>query len=95
MAVNSLYSIVKSPLVTEKSSQDIGLGKYSFVVDKSANKIQIRKAIEKIYKVKVKKVSTGIVKPKPKKIRWDQPGKTSAWKKAIVTLQKGYEIKIA
>ncbi|MCF7873251.1 MAG: 50S ribosomal protein L23 [Candidatus Omnitrophica bacterium] len=95
MALSSLYSVVKMPLVTEKSNRDIALGKYSFNVDKSANKIQIRKAIEKIYKVKVKKVSTEIVKGKPKKIRWDQPGKTSAWKKAVVTLKKGYEIKIS
>lgn len=94
MALESLYSVIKAPLVTEKSNRDVALGKYCFEVDKTANKIQIRKAIEKIYKVKVKKVATEIVKGKPKKIRWDQPGKTSAWKKAIVTLQKGHEIKI-
>lgn len=94
MALESLYSVIKAPLVTEKSNRDIGLGKYCFEVDKNANKIQIRKAVEKIYKVKVKKVATEIVKGKPKKIRWDQPGKTSAWKKAVVTLQKGHEIKI-
>lgn len=94
MALGSLYSLIKAPLVTEKSNRDIALGKYCFKVDKAANKIEIRKAIEKIYKVKVKKVATEIVKGKPKKIRWDQPGRTSDWKKAVVTLQKGYEIKI-
>ncbi|MCF7916414.1 MAG: 50S ribosomal protein L23 [Candidatus Omnitrophica bacterium] len=94
MALGSLYSIIKAPLVTEKSNRDIALGKYCFEVDKAANKIEIRKAIEKIYKVKVKKVATENVKGKPKKIRWDQPGRTPDWKKAVVTLQKGYEIKI-
>jgi large subunit ribosomal protein L23 len=95
MDLGFLYSIIKAALVTEKSNRDIALGKYSFKVAKEANKIEIAKAIEKIYKVKVKKVSTEIVKGKAKKIRWDQPGKTSSWKKAVVTLKKGYQIEIS
>lgn len=95
MDLNLLYSIIKRPLLTEKSNQDIAMGKYSFEVAKSANKIQIRRAVEKIYNVKVKKVSSEIVKGKTKKIRWDQPGKTSSWKKAIVTVKEGYEIKFS
>ncbi|MCF7874638.1 MAG: 50S ribosomal protein L23 [Candidatus Omnitrophica bacterium] len=95
MALGFLYSIIKAALVTEKSNRDIALGKYSFKVAKEANKIEIAKAIETIYKVKVKKVSTEIVKGKAKKIRWDQPGKTSSWKKAVVTLKKGYQIEIS
>lgn len=95
MDLGSIYSLIKAPLVTEKSNRDISIGKYTFRVAKNANKIQIRNSIEKIYKVKVKKISTEIVKGKPKKIRWDQPGRTSDWKKAIVTLKEGYEIKIS
>ncbi len=95
MDLGGIYSIVKRPLVTEKTNREIAQGRYTFEVAKDANKIEIRKAIEKIYKVKIKKVSSGIVKGKTKKIRWDQPGKTSAWKKAVVTLKKGYEIKFS
>ncbi len=95
MDLGSIYSVIKRPLVTEKSNRDVAAGKYSFEVAKSANKVQIRKAIEAIYKVKVKKVSSEIVKGRVKRIRWDQPGKTSSWKKAIVTLHEGQEIKLS
>ncbi len=95
MDLGLIYSLIKAPLVTEKSNRGISIGKYTFRVAKNANKIQIRNSIEKIYKVKVKKISTEIVKGKPKKIRWDQPGRTSNWKKAIVTLKEGHEIKIS
>lgn len=95
MDLNLLYSIIKRPLVTEKTNRDVAIGRYSFEVAKFANKIQIRKAVEKVYGVKVKSVSSAVVKGKTKKIRWDQPGKTSSWKKATVTLKKGYEIKFS
>lgn len=95
MGLNSIFSVIKRQLVTEKSNRGIAKRRYSFEVAKTANKIQIRKAVEEFYKVKVKKVSTRAVKGKPKKIRWDQPGRTSSWKKATVTLQPGQEIKIS
>ena len=56
--------------------------------------IEIKNAIEKVYNVKVKDVSSLIVKGKTKRVRWNQPGKTVAWKKAIITLKKGFEIKL-
>lgn len=92
--VNNIYSILKHPLISEKASKDAALGKYVFVVDNNANAIEIKKAVEKLYKVKVLKVNTSIVKGKIKRVRFNQPGKTSNWKKAIITLKKGFEIKL-
>jgi len=92
--VKSIYSIIKSPLVTEKSARDSVLRKYAFWVDKVANKVQIKRAVEKIYNVKVVKTSSLMVKGKMKKLRFNQAGKTASWKKAIVTLKEGFEIKI-
>ncbi len=92
--IKSIYSVIKSPLLTEKSNREMGFGKYAFWVDKESNKIEIKMAVEKVYNVKVEKIATMVVKGKMKKIRANQPGKTSSWKKAIVTLKKGFEIKI-
>ena len=92
--VKSIYSIIKSPLVTEKSARDSVLRKYAFWVDKDANKVQIKRAIEKIYKVKAVKTSVLMVKGKTKRLRFNQAGKTASWKKAIITLREGFEIKI-
>lgn len=92
--VKSVYSIIKSPIVTEKSARDSALRKYTFKVDRDANKIEIKRAIEKIYKVKVARTSAMMVKGKTKRLRSNQAGKTVDWKKAIVTLREGFEIKI-
>ena len=92
--INNSYSILKHPLVSEKASKDAALGKYVFVVSNNANAIEIKKAVEKIYKVKVLKVNTAVIKGKIKRVRHNQPGKTSDWKKAIITLKKGFEIKL-
>lgn len=88
------YSIIKSPLITEKSSRQVAYRKYCFWVDKGANKIQIKRAIEKVYNVKVSNVASMMVKGKTKKVKWNQPGKTASWKKAVVTLREGSEIKL-
>ena len=69
------------------------LNKYLFWVDSKANKVEIRKAVESIYKVKVDGVNTLIVKGKPKRVRYAM-GKTSDWKKAIVNLKQGEKIDI-
>jgi len=95
MAINkNIYSIIKSPLITEKSTRNSVYRQYAFLVDVSANKIDIKKAIEKIYNVKVEKISSLIVKGRMKRLRGNQSGKTTAWKKAIATLKEGNEIKI-
>lgn len=92
--VKSIYSIIKSPVVTEKTAQNSVYRKHTFRVDKQANKVEIKRAVEKIYKVKVEKVSALTVKGKTKRLRSNQAGKTVSWKKAVITLRPGFEIKI-
>lgn len=91
----SSYDIIKALLTTEKSNlSHQPKGKYLFLVDKSANKPQIRNAVEEIYKVKVKDVNTFISRGKLKRVRY-QFGRTSFSKKAIVTLKAGQKIEVA
>ena len=92
--MKTLFSVIKAPLVTEKSTRQTVNRKYVFLVDKSANKVEIKKALESIYKIKVEKISSMIVKGKMKRIRNKQPGLTLDWKKAVVTLKAGHEIKL-
>jgi large subunit ribosomal protein L23 len=91
---DSPHDILKSLLRTEKGTRLVAENKYVFWVDKKANKIQISKAVEDVYKVNVISVNTSIVKPKPKRVRF-KLGKTSAWKKALVTLKSGDTIEMA
>ncbi len=102
------YSIIKRPLITEKSMNAAALGKYAFEVDLGANKIEIAEAIETIFntdkknkKVEVVKVNTLRVKGKAKygEVRSNRGsrrtvGRTSDWKKAYVTLKPGQRIDI-
>ena len=92
--MTSIYSVIKSSLITEKTTRLAPERKYFFRVNKRSNKIEIKRSVEKIYRVKVENVATITIKGKTKRLRWNQPGKTSSWKKAIVTLKKGYDIKI-
>jgi len=87
------YTIVKKPRITEKATALAAGNAYTFEVAPDANKIEIRQAIEKLFKVKVAKVRTVNVKGKPKRVRmvW---GQTADWKKAIVTLQEGHRIDV-
>lgn len=88
-------TIIKRLLRTEKGSLlSEKAGKYSFQVDTNANKIEIKKAVEVLYKVKVKRVNTQCVPGKPKTLRRNL-GYTPDWKKAIVTLQSGQKIDLA
>jgi len=86
--------IVKGMLRTEKGAILLPLKKYLFWVDKKANKIEIRKAVEDIYKVKVGSVNTAIVPGKAKRVRY-AAGYTPDWKKAVVTLKEGSKIDVA
>ena len=67
--------IIIAPVVTEKSNDELQQGKYTFKVNKKATKVEIAKAVEKLFEVKVLKVNTMTVQ-----------GKTPDWKKAIVTI---------
>ena len=86
-------SIIVSPLRTEKGTGLLPLNKYMFWVNKKSNKIEIKYAVEEIYKVKVAKVNTSTVRGKLKRVRYIQ-GKTADWKKAVVTLVQGHKIDI-
>ena len=85
-------SVLKKPLVTEKVSALNGKGKYGFIVNAVANKVEIKKAIEKQYGVNVEKVNTMNVMGKLK-TRYTKAGVLSgrrpSYKKAIVTLAEG------
>lgn len=87
----SAYDIIKKPLLSEKSYATIPEKKYTFVVDLNATKVQIRQAVEEIFKVKVQRVNTLVVKGKKKTQNTKQGrsvGRTSDYKKAIVWLTK-------
>lgn len=92
--IKSFYSVIKSPLITEKSSVAQSFRQYAFSVDPRANKVEIKKAVEKLYNVKVAKVQSMVVKGTVKRVRANQSGVTPAWKKAIVSLREGFEIKL-
>lgn len=91
--MNNPYDIIRKPVVTEKSMQMMEENKYTFIVDMRANKPEIRKAIEELFKVKVDKVRTTRVKGKPKRLR-NSVGRTPDVKKAIVTLSEGEKIEL-
>ena len=77
--------VIIKPIVTEKSSESLQDGKYTFKVNKKATKVEIAKAVEKLFEVKVLKVNTISVKGKEKRVG-AHTGFTSDWKKAIVTI---------
>lgn len=87
------YSVVKTLIRTEKGTTLGSFNKYLFCVDSDANKIEIKKAIEEIFKVKVESVNTLFVRGKKKRIRYKE-GMTPDWKKAIVTLKEGHKIEV-
>ena len=89
--MNSSYGILNALLRTEKGSSQASQNKVLFSVSKHANKIQIKKAVEDVYKVKVLNVNTIVMAGKLKRVRVKQ-GLTPDWKKAVVTLKEGQKI---
>ena len=87
-----VYKVLKRPITTEKSSSmSARLRQYVFEVDKGANKLQVKEAVERIFKVKVTSVNLLTVPGKPR--RWGRyESHAPAWKKAIVTLAPGDSI---
>lgn len=92
--MKSAYEIIERPLITEKSVSGAADGKYTFRVSKTANKIEIAKAVEEVFNVKVDNVNTLTVKGKKKRVGKHPEGKTADWKKAFVTLKPGFKIEI-
>lgn len=85
--------ILKRPVITEKSMSLLGDNKYTLIVDPNANKVEIKKAVEELFKVKVKKVNTMRIKGKVKRVR-NIVGRRPDVKKAIVTLKEGDKIEL-
>ena len=83
--------IIKAPVITEKSEIARSEGKYTFKCDPRATKLEIKEAIEKIFKVKVTGIRTINVKPKKRRVG-RYTGLTNRTKKAIVTLEEGQTI---
>jgi len=93
----SLHSadIILRPVISEKSMDLTRIGKYTFAVHVDANKLQIKHAVEELFKVKVLDVNVSTTKPKEKRRgtrRGRIVGYTSAWRKAVVTVAAGDKI---
>ena len=80
------YDIIKRPIITEQSMADTEMKRYTFEVAKSANKIEIAKAVEQIFGVKVAKVNTVNYDGKMKRQGYGRAGRRASYKKATVTL---------
>ncbi|MFZ5800130.1 MAG: 50S ribosomal protein L23 [Candidatus Omnitrophota bacterium] len=88
-----VFDIIKTLIRTEKGTVHEAGGKYQFWVNKGATKPEIKKAVEKLYKVKVERVNAMVVPGKLRRVR-TIAGKTPDWKKAIVTLKEGNKIEV-
>ena len=86
--MRTAYDIVIRPIITEQSMEDMDIKKYVFEVAKDANKVEIAKAIEEIFDVRVIKVNTMNVKGKEKRTGAYPKGYTKDWKKAIIKLSE-------
>jgi large subunit ribosomal protein L23 len=89
------FDVIKTVRLTEKGTrQGEKYNQYTVVADRRATKPQIRAAVQELFKVKVTKVNTLNVRGKARRQRTAQAGKTSDWKKAIVTLKDGDKISL-
>jgi large subunit ribosomal protein L23 len=87
-----MYDIIKGPLITEKATiQKEESNQLTFEVDRGANRVEIRQAVEKLFNVRVEKVRTMQMKGKFKRMGRSL-GKRRDWKKAVVTLAEGHKV---
>ena len=91
ISLDQAYEIIKKPITTEKSTNLQQFNQYSFIVSKNSNSSEIKNAIEAIFKVKVSKVNTSILRGKGKTFK-GQYGFRKDTKRAIVTLNEGNTI---
>ena len=91
ISLERAYDIIKKPITTEKSTNLQQFNQYSFIVSKNSNSFEIKEAIEKIFKVKVNKVNTSILRGKGKTFK-GKFGFRKNTKRAIVTLNEGNTI---
>jgi large subunit ribosomal protein L23 len=87
------FGIIMRPLITEKAQIQTGLNKYAFEVDKRANKMQIKEAVEVAFNVRVDSVNTAMMKGKSKRYG-RRESRLPDWKKAVVTLAPGEKIEL-
>ena len=80
------YDVIVRPVISERSMAAVADKKYVFEVATAAGKIEIKKAVEEAFGVKVAKVNTMIVPGKAKRMGAARPGRTKEWKKAVVQL---------
>jgi large subunit ribosomal protein L23 len=92
-ALHTLNVLIR-PLITEKATRLHGDSKYCFEVQKHANKVQVKDAVEKGFDVKVSHVNVMIMKGKPKRVRGNRVVTSPTWKKAVVTLKEGYKLEL-
>jgi large subunit ribosomal protein L23 len=86
------YDVLRRPIVTEKSSfQSENLNRYTFEVDVRANKLQVKEAVEKVFRVNVVAINVMRVRGKRRRLGRIQ-GRTKDWKKAVVTIRSGQTI---
>lgn len=81
------YDIIRRPIISEQSMEGAQFKCYTFEVDKRSNKIEIKKAVEEIFGVKVAKVNTLNMQGKEKRQGAQPKGRRPSWKKAMVTLK--------
>ena len=90
------FDAIKTVRVTEKGArQSEKYNQYTVVADPRATKLDIRRAVQELFKVKVVKVNTSNVRGKLRRQRTAAEGRTNRWKKAIVTLKEGDKISLA
>jgi len=90
--VKNIYDVIRKPMVTEKGTRlKEEMNKIILKVDPEANKLEIKAAVESVFKVKVKEVTTMNFKGKKKRLGQRQ-GVRSDWKKAVVTLAEGEKV---
>ncbi len=86
-----LYDVLVRPIITEKSSKAAELNKLTFAISPRATKVDVKRAVEALFKVEVTKVNTISIEGKTKKFR-GKPGQRSTLRKAIVTLAAGQSV---
>ena len=92
--MRNIHEVIIRPVMTEKSTDQLDKhNAYTFVVDVDANKLEIARAVETLFKVKVKDVRTMNYRGKERRVG-RHTGRRAAWKKAIVTLREGDTIEI-
>lgn len=93
--MNDAGRVIRKVQITEKGTSLQGLNKYLFEVHPDANKVDVRRSVEKLFKVKVTAVNTMTYRGKRKRERTVRYGKRSDWKRAVVTLKEGDSIEMA